>query len=64
MRYLGIDYGSKRIGLSISDEEGRMAFPHSVVENDSHALENISNIIIGSGHGGSRGIKKFQRRSK
>ncbi|HEY4516011.1 MAG TPA: Holliday junction resolvase RuvX [Candidatus Paceibacterota bacterium] len=48
MRYLGIDYGSKRIGLSISDEEGRMAFPHSVVENDSHALENISNIIIGN----------------
>lgn len=27
MRYLGIDYGHKRIGIAISDEEGRMAFP-------------------------------------
>lgn len=27
MRYLGIDYGHKRIGVSLSDEGGRMAFP-------------------------------------
>ena len=31
MRYLGIDYGKKRIGLALSDQEGRLAFPHSVV---------------------------------
>jgi len=27
MRYLGIDYGHKRIGIALSDEEGWIAFP-------------------------------------
>lgn len=27
MRYLGIDYGHKKIGIAVSDEEGRIAFP-------------------------------------
>src|SRR3989338_2035923 len=31
MRYLGIDYGTKRIGIAISDERGIVAFPHSVI---------------------------------
>lgn len=29
MRYLGIDYGKKRLGLALSDEEGNIAFPRS-----------------------------------
>lgn len=33
MRYLGIDYGTKRIGVAISDENGKMAFAHSVIPN-------------------------------
>ncbi|RJQ30814.1 Holliday junction resolvase RuvX [Candidatus Parcubacteria bacterium] len=33
MRYLGIDYGEKRIGVALSDENGRMAFPHGVIAN-------------------------------
>lgn len=33
MRYLGIDYGTKRIGIAISDENGKMAFAHSVIAN-------------------------------
>ncbi|OHA08963.1 MAG: hypothetical protein A3B37_02960 [Candidatus Sungbacteria bacterium RIFCSPLOWO2_01_FULL_59_16] len=32
MRYLGIDYGQKRIGLALSDPEGRMAFPRATVQ--------------------------------
>ncbi len=32
MRLLGIDYGTKRIGIALSDEEGRVAFPHSVLK--------------------------------
>jgi putative holliday junction resolvase len=32
MRYLGIDYGEKRTGVAISDEEGRIAFPHAVLQ--------------------------------
>lgn len=31
MRYLGIDYGSKKVGLALSDEVGTMGFPHAVV---------------------------------
>ncbi len=32
MRYLGIDYGHKRIGVAVSDELGKFAFPLDVVE--------------------------------
>ncbi len=46
MRYLGIDYGSKRVGLALSDEEGRMAFPHLVLKNEEDLLERIKNIIL------------------
>ena len=33
MRLLGIDYGTKRIGIALSDERGEFAFPHSVIQN-------------------------------
>lgn len=56
MRYLGIDYGRKKVGLAFSDEEGTMGFPFEVVPNDaqlSEALallieaEHIDGIVIG-----------------
>ncbi len=31
MRYLGIDYGTKRVGLALSDERGSMAFPLTTI---------------------------------
>jgi len=45
MRYLGIDYGTKRVGLALSDESGVMAFPHSVLENNANLLKSILSII-------------------
>ena len=33
MRYLGIDYGVKRIGVAVSDDDGAIAFPGGVLEN-------------------------------
>lgn len=45
MRYLGIDYGTKRVGLALSDESGAMAFPHSVLENNANLLKSILSII-------------------
>lgn len=33
MRYLGIDYGEKRIGIAISDPGGRIAFPKKAIFN-------------------------------
>lgn len=31
MRYLGIDYGAKRIGIALSDEGGKIAFPRETL---------------------------------
>ncbi len=45
MKYLGIDYGEKRIGVALSDDDGQMAFPHSVIKNDNKILENFAKII-------------------
>lgn len=45
MRLLGIDYGSKRIGLALSDDKGMMAFPHSVVPNDKNILVSIAEVV-------------------
>ena len=33
MRLLGIDYGEKRIGIALSDENGKMAFAYGVIAN-------------------------------
>ncbi|MDP3770522.1 MAG: Holliday junction resolvase RuvX [bacterium] len=33
MRYIGIDYGSKRIGIAVSDDQGTIAFPKTTILN-------------------------------
>ncbi len=43
--YLGIDWGEKKIGLAIADEEMRMAFANQVILNDKNIWENLSSII-------------------
>ena len=46
MKLLGIDYGAKRIGLAIADEERKLAFPYdAVIENNKHAFDKILAII-------------------
>ena len=45
MRYLGIDYGAKRLGLAISDEAGGFAFPHATILNDTKTLKTLADII-------------------
>ncbi len=46
MKYIGIDYGTKRIGIAISDDNGKIAFPKSILENDHKMLENLKKIIV------------------
>ena len=41
MRFLGIDFGEKRVGIAISDEAGKIAFPKIVLANESNLLRNI-----------------------
>ncbi|MEA4910823.1 putative pre-16S rRNA nuclease [bioreactor metagenome] len=46
-KYLGIDYGSKKIGLATSDEEGKFAFPFSIISNKNkeEAFQKILNVL-------------------
>ena len=44
-KFLGIDYGTKRIGVAISDENGTLAFPKEIVLNDAKTFQNIALII-------------------
>jgi len=44
MRYLGIDYGAKRVGAALSDDKGMMAFPHATLSNDGTLLEEVVRI--------------------
>lgn len=47
MRYLGIDYGKKRIGLAISDGSGTLAFPFAQLPagNSQLATETIADVV-------------------
>lgn len=55
---LGIDYGSKRIGIAAADENSKVALPYKVLENKNAEFvlselkkiiiaENISKIVVG-----------------
>lgn len=54
MRQLGIDFGEKRIGIAISDPEGRFALPLCTLprRNDRSALYQIAAIAREEGIGG------------
>jgi len=44
-RFLGVDFGTKRIGIAISDESGVLAFPKKIVLNDKDTFKEIGEII-------------------
>jgi len=46
-KLIGLDYGTKRIGLAIADEETRLATPLEVIENKSPSfvVEELQKII-------------------
>lgn len=43
MRLLGIDFGKKRVGIAVSDEEEKIAFPKVVYSNDQKLIGRIAN---------------------
>ncbi len=45
MRYIAFDYGDKKVGIALSNEDGTMAFPHSVVPNDITFRERALGLI-------------------
>lgn len=44
MRYLGIDYGTKRVGIATSDESGTFAFPKLILAREN-AVEAIRELV-------------------
>lgn len=44
MRYMGIDFGSKRVGVALSDEGNSFALPLAVLPNDKNLLSEIQKI--------------------
>lgn len=49
MRILGVDYGEKRIGVAVSDEEGKLAFPKMVLPNNSELAASLSDMAREAG---------------
>ncbi len=49
MRYIGIDYGTKRIGVAVSDDEGTLAFPREVLRNSPETIERLVDLCQGEG---------------
>ncbi len=45
MKYIGIDYGTKKTGIAISDPLGSVAFPREVLATDSLLPRVVADII-------------------
>jgi len=67
-KFLGIDYGDKKVGLAMADLETKIATPYKILTNDKDFLakikgiclkENISEIVIGVPTG-LQGVKSKQ----
>ena len=63
MKFLGLDFGDKHLGLAIADSETGIASPFKVIANNISQLkkiiaeERIEKIIVGLPVGGSQLIK-------
>ena len=52
MRCLGIDFGSSRIGIAISDDLGMLAHPLETILNNSAFLPRLQKIVLEKGVSG------------
>ncbi len=53
---IGVDFGTKKVGIALSDEGGNFAIPKTVIKNDKDLIksfekilkeENVGEIVIG-----------------
>lgn len=49
MKYMGIDYGTKRVGVALSDTGGSLATPFAVLKNDLKLVAELEGIIAKEG---------------
>lgn len=45
MRILGLDYGTKNVGIAVSDEGAGFAFPRGVLPNNDKILKALASLI-------------------
>lgn len=45
MKYLGIDFGSKKVGFAQSDDDGRMAYPLMIAPNDGSLFKDTVELV-------------------
>lgn len=45
MRHLGIDFGTSKVGIALSDEAGTMGFPREVLRNDDGLMDAVVGLI-------------------
>jgi len=46
MKIMGIDFGSKKIGIALTDDSGVMAFPYQVVPNNEQFLKYVESVVV------------------
>jgi len=44
-KYLGIDFGLKRIGLATSDDTLSLAFPYKTIKNSKNVVQEVIDLI-------------------
>lgn len=52
MKYMGIDYGTKRIGVAVTDDGGTIAFPKVILGNTPKLFDELLDIIKTESIGG------------
>ena len=52
MKYMGIDYGTKRIGVAVTDDGGTIAFPKVIFGNTPKLFDELLDIIKNESIGG------------
>lgn len=48
-KLIGIDYGSKRVGVAVSDDSGSVAFPKMTLPNNARLVDDITALITEEG---------------
>lgn len=51
MRILGIDYGTKKVGIALSDDMQTLAFPKAVLKNAPPLMREIKGMVAEGGVG-------------
>lgn len=46
---MGIDFGTKKVGIAVTNDDGTMAFPRTVVPNDDQLQATVESLIAEEG---------------